>query len=162
MILKTLNSNQIITLNDFPVHNEQILKIFFRIYQKGCGKIMPPVPVLHKNFVSFSGKLQEIFEEFVARNPQAEYFLLDGSHKTTAAALTGSKISIMIFETDKDVKKAYAMAEVGELFSFILESTIRDIIHDLMKHFSKKSYFQTVQEKTMRMINEKVIPRYMY
>ncbi len=162
MKLKLLSPDQIVTLTDFPVHNEQILKIFFRIYQKGYGKIMPPCPVLHKSFVSFSGKLQETFEEFVARNPQAEYFLLDGSHKTTAAALTGSKINVMVFETDKDIKDARAMVEVGELFSLAVESTINDGIKDLIKHFDRTPYFQTVQEKTLRMITEKVIPRYMY
>lgn len=162
MKLKTLNTAQIITLTDFPVHNEHILKIFFRIYQKGYGKIMPPCPVLHKKFVSFSGKLQEIFEEFIARNPQAEYFLLDGSHKTTAAALTGSRINVMVFETDKDIKEAYAMVEAGELFGLTVESTINGNVIDLIKHFSKNSYFETVQEKVVRMIAEKVIPRYMY
>ncbi len=162
MKFKLLSSNEIITLTDFPVHNEQILKIFFRIYQKNCGKIMPPVPILHKSFVSFSGHLQEVFEEFCVRHPQAEYFLLDGSHKTTAAALNGSKINVMIFETDKDIKEAYGMAEVGELFSLTVESTINETIKDLMKHFNKNPYFQTVQEKTVRMIAEKVIPKYMY
>ncbi len=162
MKLKTLSPNQIITLNDFPVHNEQILKIFFRIYQKGCGKIMPPCPVLHKSFVSFSGSLQRVFEEFSGRNPQAEYFLLDGSHKTTAAALNGSKINVMIFETDKDIKEARSMVEAGELFSLAVENTINESILDLMKHFSKNPYFETVQDKTVRMIAEKIIPRYMY
>ena len=76
--------------------------------------------------------------------------------------MNGSKINVMIFETDKDIKEARSMVEAGELFSLAVENTINESILDLMKHFSKNPYFETVQDKTVRMIAEKIIPRYMY
>src|SRR3989338_117039 len=63
---KKLAPNQIITLNDFPLHNEHFLKIFFRIYQKRCGKIIPPIPVIPKDLVvpHFDAKLKKKFDNF--------------------------------------------------------------------------------------------------
>ena len=95
---KKLNPNQIVTLNDYPVYNEQILKIYFRIFQKGQSKIMPPCPVIHKSIgvpiIKGRGakirKYNNLLIEFLEQHPQAEYFLLDGTHKTTAAGPGGS------------------------------------------------------------------------
>jgi hypothetical protein len=39
MKIKEHNPEQIITLNDYPVHNELILEIYYHIYKESCGKI---------------------------------------------------------------------------------------------------------------------------
>ncbi|MFH0836907.1 MAG: hypothetical protein V1870_02145 [Candidatus Aenigmatarchaeota archaeon] len=77
-----LSPDKIITLNDFPLHNEHILKIYFRICEKNCGKIIPPVPLMHKDLVipHLNGKLKQLFNDFHRKNPKAVYFMLDGSH----------------------------------------------------------------------------------
>jgi len=163
MQIKQLNANQIITLTDFPVYNEQILKIFFLIFRKKCSRIIPPCPIMDVSLVVpyFSGKLKIVFSKFVSRNPQAKYFLLDGSHKTTAATLTGSKIAVMIFQNSKDIRAAKKMVKTGDLFSLTVANTIKVNAIELKNHFNKKKYFQTVEEKTRLMVKKKVIPQYM-
>lgn len=163
MKLKELSANEIITLNDFPVHNEHILKIYFKIFKDGYGKMIPPCPVINKKPViaGFDEKLKKLFREFERKHPTTQYFLLDGSHKTTAANLTGNKIKVMIFENDKDIVEAKSLVDAGELFSLALGNSIRGEIKAFKKHFTKKKGFQTVEEKTKRMVKEKVIPDYM-
>ncbi len=157
-----MSPNRIITLTDFPVYNQHVLKIFYRIYLKGCGNIIPPCPVLHKRYVipSFDKRIITSFKAFEKKNPDAEYFLLDGSHKTTAATLTHHKIKSMIFNNDKDIKKAKEMVKKGELLSLTVGNSIKDNVKDLKKHFSKNTCFETTEQKTMRMIIKKVIPAY--
>ena len=158
-----LSPNQIVTLNDFPLHDEHVLKIFFRVYQKKCGKIIPPVPVIHKDIVipHLNERLEQIFIDFYKRNPEAVYFMLDGSHRTTAATLAKSKIKVIILKNEQDIKKSRKLAETGELFHFYLRNTIKDIIKLLITHFTKKPYFQTVEQKTAKIIKEKTTPQYM-
>ncbi len=163
MQMAKLSPNQIITLNDFPVHNEHVLKIFFKIYQNKCGKIVPPVPIMHKNLVLtyLHGNMKNKSNEFYKRNPNCNYFMLDGSHRTTAATLTKKKIKVMVLQHGQDVQKARKMVETGELFHFYLKDTIEDIVKELIAHFRKTGFFQTVEQKTKRMVIEKVIPLYM-
>jgi F0F1-type ATP synthase alpha subunit len=163
MKLKELNANQIVTLNDFPVHNLHILKIFFKVFKEGYAKMIPACPIMHKKLLTsgFDENLKKQFMEFEKKHPKAEYFLLDGSHKTTAANLTGNKIKVMIFESDRDIEEAKELVEIGELFSLATEDTIKDIIKGLGKHFTKKPGFQTIEEKTEKMVRGKVIPSYM-
>jgi len=158
-----LNSNQIITLNDYPIHNEHILKIFFKVYKEGYGKMIPPCPVIDKSLVIplFNKKLKTLFHKFEKENSEAKYFLLDGSHKTTAATLTNKKIKTIIFENNNDIKEAKRLADIGKLLNFTLPKTMKENIIILKNHFLKKQIFQTVKEKTKRMMKEKVIPPYM-
>jgi len=157
-----LTPDRLVTLTDFPVQNEHVLKIFFRIYDEGCGRIVPPVPVIHKDLVipAFSEVVREKFTEFAEKNP-AEYFLLDGSHRATAATLTGSKISAMVLKSKEDIVEAKQLANAGELFQFLLKDSMQGIIRDLVAHFAKNPIFQTVEQKTLRMCDECVIPKYM-
>ena len=46
MKIRNLKPNEIITTRDFPVHNLDILKIYFRICKEGHQKILPPTPVI--------------------------------------------------------------------------------------------------------------------
>src|SRR3990167_8761470 len=128
MQIKQLNANQIITLTDFPVYNEHILKIFFLVFRKNCSKIMPPCPVMDISLVAlyFTGKLKTVFSRFVSQNPRVKYFLLDGSHKTTAATLAGLKISVMIFKNNNDIREAKRMVKTGDLFSLTVDDTIKN------------------------------------
>lgn len=163
MQLIKLLPNQIITLNDFPVHDEHVLKIFFRIYQKKCGMIVPPIPVMHKDLVVpyLNGKLKHAFSGFCKRNPNANYFMLDGSHRTTAATLAKCRIKAMVLRNGQDVEEVKKLAKIGELFHFYLKDTIKDIIQELIGHFRKKPFFQTVKQKTNKMVSKRKIPKYM-
>ena len=69
MKIINLNPNQIITLNDYPIRNEQILKLYFRMAQ-GENKLVPPCPVIHKDLVinNFDTELRTAFNKFYKRN----------------------------------------------------------------------------------------------
>lgn len=161
MKTKQLNPNQIITLSDFPVRNEQILKLYYRMFKKGKEGIVPPCPVIHKKIVNFDGDLKKRFEKFKESHLKAEYFLLDGTHKTTAATLAGRKIAVMIFESNKDIKKAEEMVKNGELIGLTTGSSISEIVKILRKHFRKTGKFWTVEEKTRKLVKDKKVPEYM-
>jgi len=87
MKYKLLRPNQIITLRDYPLYNQHILRIYFRIFSKNQGKILPPCPVIHKSSGiplvngkdAKSKKYNALLNDFLDKNPHAEYFLLDGS-----------------------------------------------------------------------------------
>jgi len=169
MELKKLHLDQIVTLNSYPVHNEQILKIYFRIFQKGQSKIIPPCPVIHKStgIPLIQGRSEKIrkynilLTKFLEKHPKAEYFLLDGTHKTTAAALTHSLIPVIVFRNNEDIKEAKKLVGKGEIFSLTVGSTIRENLEDLRKHFFKTMIFQTVAEKTEKMVKTQILPKYM-
>jgi hypothetical protein len=160
MQTKLLGPHQIITFNDYPVHNEQILRIYFKIYQEGVGRIIPPVPVISLDLVQPQIKNPRL-AEFLNHHPDVEYFLLDGSHKTTAATLAGQPILVMVFSTDDDIQEAIQMADRGYLISLTTGKTVNECIKVLQKHFRSPAEFQTVLEKTNRMVSEKFISKYM-
>lgn len=167
---KLLSPDQIITLRDYPVHNAHILVIFFRIFSKGQGKILPPCPVIDKSsgipYVrgkdAKSKKYNTMLEKFLADNPRAEYFLLDGSHKTSAAALARKKIPVIVIEKDKDLAVIRKRQEQGEFFGFNEPpKTIKAAVRELADHFIGTNKFWTVKDKIDKMVKEKIVPSYM-
>lgn len=169
MKVKNLNPNQIIALNDYPLRNEHILKLYFRMFSKRKQDIAPPCPVIHRSLVRVTSKgnphkikeYHRIFHEFIKTHRKAEYFLLDGTHKTTAATLCHRPIQVIIFQSDKDIKVAKQMVEKGELISLTTGNSLSEISEILKKHFFKHITFQTVKEKTNKMVKGKALPVYM-
>ncbi|MFH0928084.1 MAG: hypothetical protein V1821_01280 [bacterium] len=94
-------------------------------------------------------------------HPEVAYVILDGTHKTTAAALTGSMITVAILRTKADIERMKALERRGEVFSFCVESTIAATLEDQRKHFAEFGRFETVAEKTSRMVAQRVVPEYM-
>lgn len=165
----TLLPEQIMTTNDFPVHNEQILKIYFRI-AKNNPNLLPPTPVIHKSIGlpllkeqnEFSINHNKVIMKFFEENPKVEYIMCDGSHKTTALTLTHNKINAILLESNKDIELFKQKEITGEIFSFACnETSIKEMLDEQAKHYSEAEFFQTVKSKTDRMVNAKVIPKYM-
>lgn len=164
-----LSPDQIVTLTDFPVHNGHILKIYFKMCQEGAWKLVPPCPVMKVEIAlqRLTGKGQRIARynsalvEFLKKHPNVKYALLDGSHRTTAATLAHKKTATILLENDDDVRRAHELVEKGELLNLMVDEHISDFILDIQKHFLKKPVFETVEEKTRRMIEERVVPKYM-
>jgi hypothetical protein len=168
MKTKILNPEQIMTTHDFPVHNEHILKIYFSI-AKNTPENIPPTPVIHKSLglpllegkdtasIEHNKAVKKFFED----NPEVEYIMCDGSHKTTALTLTNNKIHASVIESDEDIKEIKELVNKGEMFSFSCEDSIKEMLIDQAKHYSKSNLFHTVKSKTLRMIKEKIIPQFM-
>src|SRR3989338_64484 len=110
-----LAPNQIITLNDYPVHSDSVLSEYFTKCK--LGEEVPFVPVIRKDIVRkhFDDELFKEFERFERLNPVAEYFMLDGSHRTTALTLAGCKITAIIYESNKDIKEARKLVATGQI-----------------------------------------------
>jgi CDGSH-type Zn-finger protein len=165
MRFENLKPCKILTTHDFPVHNEQVLKIYHMICQKGHPEMIPPCPVIHKSIglplLDGDGEYNSRIKNYFEEHPEVEYILCDGSHKTTALNLTGNPINVMIIETDEDVKRLREMEESGEIMSFAGPNTIEAILKDMARHHSKTEFFETVEEKTERMVREKAVPGYM-
>jgi len=170
MKYKLLRPKQIITLRDYPLYNQHILKIYFRIFSKDQGRILPPCPVIHKSLgIPFakgrdakSKKHNLILTEFLDKNPNAEYFLLDGSHKTTAATLSKKMIPAVIIEKDKDFKEAKRLIKTGEFFGwYAVENSIKAALDELAKHHFGSEKFLTVEDKSKLLVKNKNVPDYM-
>src|SRR3989338_3795698 len=165
-----LHPNQIITLRDYPVHNEHILRIYFRIFMKNQGKILPPCPIIHKSsgmpFVHGedikSRKYNALLRNFLEKNSQIEYFLLDGSHKTTAATLAHKLIPSVVIEYDRDFIEAKKLIKTGEFFGwYSVENSIKEALEVLAKHHFGACGFLTVEDKTKLLVKNRDIPNYM-
>jgi len=166
---QNLKPNEIITTRDFPVHNEHILKIYFKICKKGYHKILPPTPVipLFVGLPLLGGKSKKVQEynkrikKYIKKNKRIKYLMLDGSHKTTALFLTHNKINSVIFEKDVDIKEFVDLVQIGEVFSLSTKETIKDSLMEMAKHLKDARFFETIEDKTKRMVGEKVIPKFM-
>jgi len=169
MKIKNLKPFEIITTRDFPVHNLHILKIYFRICREGHQEILPPTPVIpfSVGLPLLNGKSKkdkeynERIKEFVKKNKQVKYLLLDGSHKTTALTLTHKPIHVMVLRIDEDIGEVKGLIEAGEMFGINKITTIKGELKVMAKHLKPAKFFETVEDKTKRMVNKKVVPEYM-
>ncbi len=162
--MKTIevNPNQIVTLNDYPVYSNKDLEEFFKKSQN--KEVLPLVPVIRKNIVKkhLDAKLIKKFQKFEEKNPDAEYFMLDGTHRTTALTLTGCRIVVIIYSKDEDIIEARKLVSTGKILeNATLRYTLIENCKILNKHFNVKPYFMTVEQKTKKMVKESVIPQYM-
>ena len=159
MKIINLDAKQIITLNDYPVHSNTVLSEYFLKCKK--GEELPFVPVIKKDLVKkyFAGELLKNFESFEKANPLAEYFILDGSHRTTALSLLERKITAIIYQTDLDIEKAKELIKTGEVLdNATLKHSLEENCKILNNHFKEKAYFMIVEQKTEKMKQENKLP----
>jgi hypothetical protein len=169
MKIKNLKPSEMMTTRDFPVHNPHILKIYFRICEKGHENILPPTPVIPfsaglpllpkegKKSKDYNNKLQE----FLKKNKRVKYLMVDGSHKTTALTLTHKPIHVVVLSTDNDIQEVKELVGLGDVFSLEAKDTIEQELIAMANHLKPAKFFETVEDKTKRMVKEKVIPDYM-
>ena len=98
-----ISPNQIITLNDYPLYSDKVLSEYFT--KCNSGEIMAFVPVIKKAVVKthIDDDIFKMLLEFEEINPEAIYFMLDGSHRTTALTLTNRKVSIIIYDNEMHI-----------------------------------------------------------
>lgn len=166
MKIKKLKPEEIMTTRDFPVHNLHILKVYFKICKEGAQELLPPTPVipfsvglplLSKGLEKYNQRIKD----YLKKNNRVKYIMLDGSHKTTALTLTHKKIHVVILEDDKDIKEVRELIKTGEIFGINKLSTIKEELGILVKHFKNAKFFESVEDKTNRMVKKRVIPKYM-
>lgn len=158
-----LKPAEVITTRDFPVHSGEVLEGYFEMYKNGHGNDLPPVPLIHveRFFPHFDRQERGLLEEYLRQNPEVRYFLLNGSHRTTAATLTRNLIKGMVLETLEDIQEARRITFKGEPYEHRLLGTIEANIDDMVAHFRGTGRFESIQQKTDRMVEEGVIPDWM-
>lgn len=144
-----MQAQQIITSNHKHLHDMHVFTIYNRIYQTKTQHILPPVPVIHKDKVKpyFSEKTKKAFEAFEKNHLKAEFFLLDGSHRTTAAAINNADIAAQIITNNAGVKQLYQDYLKGKQFQFLLPKTFEQNIQEIARQFNENPYFHTAEEK---------------
>ena len=156
----TLTPQQIITLNDYPIYSVEVLRLYF----SRClsGQVLPLVPVIRKTIVRqyFTPELCGKLEAFERVSPLATYFMLDGSHRTTAITLTGCKINAIVYAADADIAEACGLVVTGQVLDngTLLHSLAENCVI-LRQHFQERPYFMTVQQKTEKLIRDGYIAR---
>jgi len=169
MKIKKIKPSEIMTTKDFPVHNLDILKIYFKICKEGVQDVFPPTPVipfsvglpLLKENSKEAKMYNKRIKEYLKNNGNLKYLMVDGSHKTTALTLAHKKIHVMILETDSDIKEVKDLIKAGEIFGIYKIGGIKEELSVLAKHFKNAKFFESVKDKTIRMVREKVIPQFM-
>ncbi|MBN1873307.1 MAG: hypothetical protein JXA33_03685 [Anaerolineae bacterium] len=157
----TLTPHQIITLNDYPIYNAEMLRLYF--YRCLSGQALPLVPVIRKAIVRqyFTPELARELEAFERINPLATYFMLDGSHRTTALTLTGHKINVIVYATDANIAEARRLVVTGQVLdNGTLAHSLAENCVILRQHFQERTYFMTVQHKTEKLIRDNYIAQY--
>ncbi len=157
----TLTPYQMITLNDYPIYSPEMLRLYFR--QSLSGQALPLVPVISKAIVRryLTPKLSGKLEAFEKVNPSATYFMIDGSHRTTALTLTGRKISVIVYATDADIAEARSLVATGRVLNNgTLAHSLAENCEILREHFEEKACFMTVHHKTEKLIRDHYIAQY--
>ena len=144
-----------VTLPSFRSNSDSV----FRGYLDRCaaGDDLPFVPVMSKIIVRpyFGRELASVFRDFEMRNPEAVYFMLDGSHRTTALTLMKRLIAVVLYESDEDIVEAKTMVAFGQILeNATLDHTLAENCEILRCHFHERPYFETVQQKTERLIRD--------
>ena len=150
MQIKELKPTEILTTKDFPVHNLNTLKIYFKICKEGHQKILPPTPViplsiglpLLKSKDKKSRAYNQRLINWLDKNKNIKYMLVDGNHKTTALTLAHKKIHAMILTTNKDIKEVQALIKKGEIFGIYKIESIEKELGNMAKHFSTAKLFE--------------------
>lgn len=169
MKIKNLKPSEIITTKDFPVHNSHILKIYFKICKHGNTEILPPTPVvpLSVGLPLLPGRnmkekeYNKRMKDYIKKNKKIKYFMCDGSHKTTALTLTCNLIHAVILKTDSDMEEMRELVKTGDVFSMNTGKTIKAELKEKAEHLKDAKFFETIKDKTDRMVKEKVIPDFM-
>lgn len=164
MIYLALNPNEIITLRDYPLHNKHILEIYFKVFMKGQGETLSPVPVIDLSPMihQLQGYARHcMFKDFIPQHPLTHYFLVDGSHRTSAAALADKQIPAVLISTDYDLRMAEQHIESGDFIGWNKpEKSMDDLFRSLAEHHKLTTRFMTVEEKAMMLIKNRDVPNY--
>jgi len=171
-----LKPEQIIVPGEYKLGNESILKIYFRIFDSGCGDCLPPIVVMNKNVRIPFYKLESSFEnyirynnylrEFLNENSNVEYFLLDGNHKSVAATLSHTPISVLELQEDLDIENCKRLVRRGELFNWTIPGNsldgIAEELGDYLYHSGHcEKEFQTVSDRVQKLTSNGDLPKYM-
>ena len=155
-----LQPEEILFAENLDDINLNTLKIYYRIFEEGYSEIVPPSIVIPKKYMNF-----EEFEEFYAKNPNVNYFLIDGHHKNLASALCRTPIKALEIEHDGDLDYIKRLVYRGVLFNWNIEGeNLEDVRHNFVNHLYynvRIKNFASLEETTRDFVFDKRNPSYM-
>ncbi|MFT4308836.1 MAG: hypothetical protein ACMXYM_05735 [Candidatus Woesearchaeota archaeon] len=98
MDIRSLDPDEIITLNDYPLYDTDAFESYVRMIRS--EEAVPYVPLIPASCVPFEGLLADRFDAFARKHPRAQYVMLDGSHRTTAFTLADRPIPSVVYHAD--------------------------------------------------------------
>ncbi|MFA5141950.1 MAG: hypothetical protein WC471_03195 [Candidatus Woesearchaeota archaeon] len=164
MKLTEVNPRQVIALRDYPLHDNRFLELYYSIYKQGGGNLLAPVPVIAIGEVLdyLKGYSRDcMFRDFKPVHPDSDYFLIDGNHRSIAAALAGKPIFAMWIREKADLMEAHRLQEQGGMTGWAnIPFTIGDLAYGLANHHATTDRFMTVEEKAIMLAKNNQLPRY--
>jgi len=118
-----LKPEQIIVPYEYDLGSENILKIYFRIFEKGYDDILPPILVAkprHSNreflLNHFAEHERDNFKKYFKKiNEMGNiFYLLDGNHRGVAATLCHKPLRALELQNDYDLKRLKLLEQSGE------------------------------------------------
>lgn len=198
---RILQPEQIIVPGEYELGNESILKIYFRIFDRGHGKDLPPVVVVNSGLITKQARQERLQEQIRYMNQSEEanekihspygasyliakpaiqeteeryrkiegklesapYYLIDGNHRTAAAALTHASISALELQGDGDFEEIKKMIERGKLFDFkrpetSLQALVLEFENYILKYIED---CRTIRERIDELSSNGNLPQYM-
>ena len=151
--IRSLGPAQIITLNDYPLYDLAAFFTYERMIRS--DERIPYVPVIPTDLIRFEGALAARFEAFTRSHPNARFFMVDGSHRTTALSRMHRPIEVVIYRSDADIESARAAVAQGLVNeNGSLECTFDENVALIIEHFERTGRFMTVEEKTQQLMHE--------
>lgn len=164
-----LRPNQIIGMMDYPpLHSPEALAGYYKRFER--GEVVQPVPLIPVSIaIPYFTRCAERFstyreqlERFIAEHPEAEYFMLGGKHRATAATVVGKNIPCIVIKDDDGVHELLEMKKQGQLSGMLgVGDNLEETLAILEDHFFRHKQFWTMEEKTEAMIVNGDVPEYM-
>lgn len=177
----TLKPEQIIVPGGYEIGDEEALKKYFEMFDKGCEQDVPPVLVLHSNLAGCYDRCHLPYpprEEFLKQmklwraldpNRPDFFYMIDGNHRAIAATLTHNPISALELQEDGDILEVKLMAERGELPSLekvlgLWKNSISHQISEFESYVGENFHINPIPLLDLRvskLVEDGLLPRYM-
>ena len=159
----TIKPEEIIApgINEFK--SPDAVYYMWREYVIGNPVIIPKAVVMHQAVTRIYMHHIPELEEFLEKNPDAKYFLLDGTHRGIAATLVNRDISAYRIMNTDDLGMVEYHRMNGNLppGTEIQGNSLQEICLNIKRHFEQETRILTLRELTADLVAKRMVPEYM-
>ena len=144
-------------MNDYPpLHSPDAFSKYLQKFK--TGEEVTAIPIIPKHIVidyfrRFSNRFNEYedkLNQFLAANPDVEYFSFDGKHRSAAAVVADKQIPCVLIENDNDFIEILNSGKYPRL-----ESTIDATLKIMEEHYFSTKKFWTIETKVKEIIKDR-------
>lgn len=165
MIYTRIRPSQMIGMVDYPpLHSPEALRTYYAKFSSGQSvepTAVIPVTIALSYFANLTRfrTYKLLLEDFLAKHPDARYFMLGGKHRSTAAFLAGKMVPVIVVSNDNDVSSFLELRSKGKITGTSdVDSNLERTLASLEEHFFGNPKFWTMEEKAQAMIANGDIP----